>query len=125
MGEGSGGGDRMRRMNGKSTRDENPIINVLSMTKIMIRSDLVEDVPDVRLGLAEPHSQQLGALGEGLGAGYLQLTLILMKLAWHSLAMALARRVLPHPGGPGGGRRDSLRGKNGNQEKKERKRNLP
>lgn len=23
-----------------------------------------------------------------------------MKLAWHSFAMALARRVLPHPGGP-------------------------
>ena len=26
--------------------------------------------------------------------------LIEMKLAWHSLAIALARRVLPHPGGP-------------------------
>ncbi|MFS7908760.1 hypothetical protein Hanom_Chr01g00086881 [Helianthus anomalus] len=26
--------------------------------------------------------------------------LMLMKLAWHSLAIALARSVLPHPGGP-------------------------
>ena len=45
-------------------------------------------------------SEERGVWGEERGQGGGAKTLMEMKLAWHSLAMAFASKVFPHPGGP-------------------------